>query len=109
MLSLFSESYQDANLIFAMVHQQPAPPTKTACTEGRGVAYQSGTGGWPTSTQGGTEGSETREERKAGEGSDRSEEEEDHDNNDEESKSSLSKESKAKEITKPPAETQAPT
>ncbi len=97
------------NLIFAMARTAPALPARTACTQGRGNASQSEAGGWPTSTQGGTEGSETREERKAGEGSDRSEEEEDHDNNNEESKSSLSKESKAKEITKPPAETQAPT
>ncbi len=99
------ESCCAANLIFAMAHTAPAPPARTARTQGRGGASQSETGGQTTSIQGETEGAKNKEERKDKNGSNESKNQEE----DDESKSTSSEESETEEPLKPPANTQVPT
>ncbi len=79
MLPPLRESHQGADLIFAMVHTMPTLSARMARTWGMGGASQSEAGGWPTSTQGGTEGAKIEEERREEEGSKESEEDKDCD------------------------------
>ncbi len=68
------------------------------------------TGGWPASTQGRTEGAETKKEKREEEkGSEESNEAKDCNKEDKWSKSTSSEETEMKEPTKPPAKTQAST
>ncbi len=109
MLPLLHESHQGVNLIFAMARTTQVPSARTAHTQGRGAASQSEAGGWPTSTQGGTEGPGIKEERREEEGSEESEEDKDCNREDKGSKSNSSEGSEMEEPTKPPAKTQAST
>ncbi len=91
-----------------MVRTTPALSVKMACTQGRGGSSQSEAGGWPASTQGGTEGAKIEGERRLEEGSKESDDDKDHNKEDKGSESTSSGESETGEPTKPPAKTSAP-
>ncbi len=110
MLFSLHEGHQDASLVFAIARTPPALSARMACAWGRGAASQSDAGGWPASTQGRTEGTETKKEKREEEKvSEESNEAKDCNKEDKWSKSTSSEETEMEEPTKPPAKTQAST